>query len=240
MITAGLMYILTAEEVTYTLASKLTGETISSLTDGAERELRYDSTKGPQSYDFIEDICLLLHKAGIPVASTTEYNEDVVKAVMEYQRTVMKNPYPSGTLNDSTLGSLLMYADKRIEDDIVSEGGESYDEGDIDPGDSSINPHYSSYFKPSNEKTFRKSRGDIKIVFGDNTLTKSVHDVFIRSQSVEVDTSGNPIYEVYEFIARDVTESDEPKDTDKYIPGVSDVTTPSDVLYDFSDYVKED
>ena len=38
----------------------------------------------------------------------------------------------------------------------------------------------------------------------------------MRSVSTEFDTSGNPIAEVYEFIAQDLTESDEPNDAGKY------------------------
>ena len=38
----------------------------------------------------------------------------------------------------------------------------------------------------------------------------------MRSVTIEVDTSGNPISEIYEFIARDVIESDELYDSIKY------------------------
>ena len=39
----------------------------------------------------------------------------------------------------------------------------------------------------------------------------------MRSVSVEVDTSGNPISEVYEFIAQDIIETDEFRDRNKYL-----------------------
>ena len=38
----------------------------------------------------------------------------------------------------------------------------------------------------------------------------------MRGVSTEYDTSGNPISETYEFIAQDLTESDEFRDKEKY------------------------
>ena len=54
----------------------------------------------------------------------------------------------------------------------------------------------------------------------------------MRSVSVEVDTSGNPISEVYEFIARDIKESDEINDVTRY-NGNEDGSS-SDIKYNFS------
>ena len=54
----------------------------------------------------------------------------------------------------------------------------------------------------------------------------------MRSVSVEVDTSGNPISETYEFIARDIKESDEISDVNKY--NGNDSHTSSDVNYIFN------
>lgn len=215
----------------------LKNKTIRDLTDGETLEIKYNAVVGIPKYSFIYDVCVLLNQAGFPVTPTDEYNQFVAQAVSDFQKNAMGTP-PTGTLNDVTLGSLIIYANARVENNIVSEGGDEYGEADSNPNDSGGNPHYSSYFGEDNAKIFRKNRQDIKIVFGNKSITKTIHDAFIRSQSVEVDTSGNPIYEVYEFIARDVTESDEPNDTDKYIPGVSNITAPSDIQYDFSDYKK--
>ncbi len=54
----------------------------------------------------------------------------------------------------------------------------------------------------------------------------------MRGVGVEVDTSGNPISETYEFIARDITETDEANDADNYIN--NNGTSPSDVKYRFN------
>ena len=53
----------------------------------------------------------------------------------------------------------------------------------------------------------------------------------MRSVSVEVDTSGNPISEVYEFIARDIKESDEISDINKYTGTSKIADNPSQVAF---------
>jgi hypothetical protein len=52
------------------------------------------------------------------------------------------------------------------------------------------------------------------------------------SVSVEVDTSGNPSFEVYEFVARDIIESDEISDINKY--ATSEPATAKTQKYNFS------
>ena len=74
----------------------------------------------------------------------------------------------------------------------------------------------------------------IKIVFGNKSITKTIKDVFMRSVSVEVDTSGNPVSEVYEFIARDVKESDEINDITKYNGDEDGSSSDIKYQYDFS------
>ena len=77
-------------------------------------------------------------------------------------------------------------------------------------------PHYDSFFSRKYSKKTRKNNQDIIITLGNNTIHRVLHNVYMRSVSVEFDTSGNPISEVFSFIAQDLTESDEPYDADKY------------------------
>lgn len=60
-----------------------------------------------------------------------------------------------------------------------------------------------SYFK--NINTLRKSKFDIEIIYGaKGSKSRKIIDVIPVSLSQEVDASGEPIYDVYEFIAKDV------------------------------------
>ena len=122
---------------------------------------------------------------------------------------------------------MILYSSKLS--DIIEGNGTEEDNEETIENDS---PHYNSFFKEDNLKLHRQNRKDIKIVFGSNSITKTIKDVFMRSVSVEVDTSGNPISEIYEFIARDVQESDEITDINKYRD--DEPATSADVPYDFS------
>jgi hypothetical protein len=86
-------------------------------------------------------------------------------------------------------------------------------------------------------KTHRRNYKDIKIVFGNNTVVKTIKNVFMRSVSVEVDTSGNPISETYEFIAQDIVESDEIMDSSKYLTKEDETST--DITYQFPYFKKK-
>lgn len=68
---------------------------------------------------------------------------------------------------------------------------------------------HTPYFNQFNSKQLRKTNLEMKINFGaNNALSKTIKHIYLRSSSVEVDASGNPIYESYEFIAQDVIEAE--------------------------------
>lgn len=200
------------------------------LTSNYYSELRYDSASEMITGPFVEQIITLIEQCGVQFDSsnhdTGNYDEAVANAVKGFQ---VKVGLPeTGILTDSVYQSMLYY-EKRLSDIVYDESGEAVDKDT----ELSTSPHYTSFFRTDNFKQFRKNHQDIKIVFGDRSITKTIKDVHIRSVTVEVDTSGNPISEVYEFIARDVVESDEIADANKYI-GVESMT-PSDIkyVYDF-------
>lgn len=67
---------------------------------------------------------------------------------------------------------------------------------------------HTPYFNQFNTKQLRKTDLEMKIDFGANSpLSKIIKHMYLRSTGIEVDASGNPIYEVYEFIAQDVIET---------------------------------
>lgn len=91
----------------------------------------------------------------------------------------------------------------------VTEGALNAATSDIESEASS----YLSFFNTTNEKDTRINGKDIIIQIG--SVKKVIKDVYYRSVGVQVDASGNPISENYEFIAKDVIESDEPTDANK-------------------------
>jgi hypothetical protein len=200
-------------------------QTVAELTNNAYKELCYNSAGKMIKGEYVSYICLLLNKCGIDVLITDEYNNDVSNAVREFQKTFNLNQ--TGNLNDATLKGLITQAERMS--DYVDDDNYGSNEDDEEHSNS---PHYDSFFDDNKHKIHRRNHKDIKIVFGNNSISKTIKDVIMMSVSVEVDTSGNPISEVYEFIARDVVETDEFTDIDNYFN--SDNSTSSNTAYNFS------
>ena len=200
-------------------------QSISELTKYEYNELSYNSANNLIVGDFVSQVCQLLDKCGISIDYTTAYDNVVADAVSQFQQNVGMTP--TGILTTGTWQSMIIYADKM--NDIVEDDSANDDNYNDDLSES---PHYNSFFDDENYKMHRRNHKDIRIVFGNNSITKIIKDVFMRSVSVEVDTSGNPISEVYEFIARDIVESDEISDIEKYTDEESFAS--SDIKYNFN------
>ena len=184
--------------------------TVKDYTDDVS-EVKYGDT-GP----YISSIKELLEKTGIPdivknIGNSVKdtFDEITEECIMAFQKSVGLEE--TGILDDATLNALLGTGNS---DTLYSE--ESEEEIISDVTEESDNPHFDSFFSNNNTKNTRKNNQDIVITLGDNTITKTIHNVYMRSINVEYDTSGNPISETYEFIAQDLTESDETKDENKY------------------------
>jgi peptidoglycan hydrolase-like protein with peptidoglycan-binding domain len=158
----------------------------------------------------------LLDKAGIDMTkynyggNDNYYDTGIEEAVSNFQKESM-GIEPTGEVNDATLAALITTANN-IDDIIYYDAVESIENNTSNEG----SPHYDSFFTQGNLKTARRNNIDIKIILGDNSVVKTIHNVYMRSVSTEFDTSGNPISEIYEFIAQDLTESDEQNDANKY------------------------
>lgn len=203
----------------------MAAQTIPELTNYEYNELAYNSASPMIKGSFVLEVCSLLERCGFNIKSTDEYNNEVAGVVGQFQQ--ITGMSVTGILTTSTYQAMILYADKNmsneINDDSTGVSSDNLDE--------SNSPHYESFFAQDRYKMFRRNRKDIKIIFGSGSITKTIKDVFMRSVSVEVDTSGNPISEMYEFIARDVKESDEISDAAKYTGVNEDITTSSDVPY---------
>lgn len=206
--------------------------TLTDLTNNQIKEFTYSASKPELKHGCLYNISVMLNKAGINTPITDVYTEEFSEAVKKFQKeqTGLK---PTGTLDNSTYAWLVTRSNQKAPDTIqAAEEGGSYDVSD-NSGNNDINPHYSSYFDEENTKTFRQNRKNIKIVLGSGTITKTIIGVFLRSQTIEFDTSGNPISEIYEFVARDIKESDESADGTKYTAAEPN-TAPSDIQYNFN------
>lgn len=215
------------------MKNKLSKYTISELTNYQYKELVYDSASSTQlQFDFISEVCRLLSLA-IPsesgdtefISERTVFDEELSQKLRVFQD--ITKITVNGILNDTTLQALIMYVENNFNDEIVDDSEEDTKDESLE--DTTTNsPHYSSFFGDNKYKLYRRNRKDIEIVLGRGSVKKTIVDVFMRSVSVEIDTSGNPISEVYEFIARDIKESDEVSDYDKYD---GSPTSPSDIQY---------
>lgn len=69
------------------------------------------------------------------------------------------------------------------------------------------NSDYQPSFNPNNINTLRKNNFSISLIYGDKKEKyRKIIGVSPVSVSQEIDTTGNPIYDIYEFIAKDVIE----------------------------------
>ena len=200
-------------------------QTIPELTNYEYNELSYNSASPMIKGSFVLEVCSLLGRCGFNVKNINEYNEEIAEFVGQFQQ--ISGMAVTGILTTATYQAMILYAEKNMNNEISDDSSGTTSEN----LDESNSPHYESFFAQDRYKMFRRNHKDIKIIFGKGSITKTIKDVFMRSVSVEVDTSGNPISETYEFIARDVKESDEISDAMKYTGANEDITTSSDIQY---------
>lgn len=203
----------------------MAAQTIPELTNYQYNELSYNSASPIIKGNFVLEVCSLLGRCGFDIKSTDEYDDTVASVVGQFQH--LTGMAVTGILTTATYQAMILYAEKNMNNEITDDSTETTS-NNLDESDS---PHYESFFAQDRYKMFRRNHKDIKIIFGNGSITKTIKDVFMRSVSVEVDTSGNPISEMYEFIARDVKESDEISDAMKYTGANEDITTSSDIQY---------
>ena len=200
-------------------------QTIQELTGNKYSELSYKQSSVAVKGNFISEVKRMLNKCDINIKTSGKvFDLELEQAIQKFQSTMGMTP--TGILDNKTWQTMILYSNK-YSDAVVDDDLEEA----IASGEVSDSPHFNSFFGTSNMKTHRRNHKDIKIVLGNNTVIKTIKDVFMRSVSVEVDTSGNPVSETYEFIARDIVESDEIMDSNKYL--TDDDKAPSDIKYTY-------
>lgn len=206
---------------------------IKDLTNGQYSSLSYNAAGHNYSGPAAKEIADLIIKTGINASRPITYvGADFKDLVIRYQRA--NNIKETGVVDDALLHNIYMRATlypNSIESD------NEYD--NIFPDREIYDAHYDPFFLNNSSKIYRKNHKDIIIEFGDGTNKKIIKDVFMRSVSVQVDTSGNPISEVYNFIARDIKESDALEDENKYIGEESNLSSSSDIKYSYETLFKD-
>ena len=216
---------------------------ISDITDGKFSTLKYDAAGENYSGPLVKEVVNMCDKLGIDVTNTKINNVGATfkNIIMRYQE---KYKFPvNGIVDDDLLHDMYnrVYGDGNNE--IKSNDGygssntidDEYDEESYDL----LNAHYDPFFLNTSGKVYRKNHKDIIISLGNDANVKIIKDVFMRSVSVQVDTSGNPISEVYNFIARDIKESDAPEDVGKYIGDSELISASSDIKYSYESLFKD-
>lgn len=215
------------------------GSSIRDLTHGQFSSLGYDSTGNNYSGPLVQEVVNLIDRAGGDVTNT------MVSAVGSTFRNIILNyqkkfglPH-TGVLDDNLLHDIYKRANSGASNEINgSSNGSDDDDNDFASSDV-YDAHYDPFFLNNSSKVYRKNHKDIIISFGDGANTKTIKDVFMRSVSVQVDTSGNPISETYNFIARDIKESDASEDYNKYVGEESELSSSSDIKYSYDTLFKD-
>lgn len=182
--------------------------TISDFTKNLKNEVKY-----MDSGTYVKEIRDYLNTLGFDTYKNNSnpnlYDATVENAVKEFQKKYNLNI--TGIIDSTTLNKLINQSNT-VSGTIHSTTSNNVFVDTMETDD----PHYDSFFSRKYSKKVRKNNQNIIITLGDNTIHRVLHNVYMRSVSVEFDTSGNPISEVFSFIAQDLTESDEPYDANKY------------------------
>lgn len=215
--------------------------TIYSMTNGEYHSLRYDAAGDNYSGPLVQQIIQHISKAGVDVTNTRVDTVGTVfrDIVLAYQE---KFDLPrTGIVDDELLRDIYKRSNQTASSEITDDDYEYDTENAINelPESDVYDAHYDPFFLNNSSKVYRKNHKDIVISLGNGANTKVIKDVFMRSVSVQVDTSGNPISETYNFIARDIKESDASEDNLKYIGEEKNLTASSDIKYSYDTLFKD-
>ena len=214
--------------------------TIRDLTDGQYSSLRYNSFGNNYAGPLVQEVIDLIDRAGGDVTNTRVSTVGSVfrDIILNYQKKYGLKE--TGILDDDLLHEIYKRATENANNEVSDDSSNTDNESDNNFADADVyDAHYDPFFLNNSSKVFRKNHKDIIISLGDGANTKTIKDVFMRSVSVQVDTSGNPISETYNFIARDIKESDADEDDSKYIGEESELSSSSDIKYSYDTLFKD-
>ena len=229
------------------MSNKIINEnsSIKDLTNGQYSSLSYDSTGNNYSGPLVQEVINLMARAGVtvpgPMAVLGGVGSLFKNMILNYQKKYGLKQ--TGILDDELLRDIYKRANDNANNEITDEEENSTSSNDsnynYNTSTDAYDAHYDPFFLNNSDKIYRKNHKDIVISLGDGANTKLIKDVFMRSVSVQVDTSGNPISETYNFIARDIKESDASEDNNKYIGEEKQLSTSSDIKYSYNTLFKD-
>lgn len=211
---------------------------IRDLTHGQFSSLGYNSTGNNYSGPLVQEVVNLIDRAGGDITNTkvSAVGSAFRNIILNYQKKFKL--LKTGVLDDNLLHDIYKRANSGANNEINDSSNDNSDNNNSASSDL-YDAHYDPFFLNNSSKVYRKNHKDIVISFGDGANTKTIKDVFMRSVSVQVDTSGNPISETYNFIARDIKESDASEDYNKYVGEESELSTSSDIKYSYDTLFKD-
>jgi hypothetical protein len=211
---------------------------IRDLTHGQFSSLGYNSTGNNYSGPLVQEIVNLIDRAGGDVTNTkvSAVGSAFRNIILNYQKKFKL--LKTGILDDNLLHDIYKRANSGANNEI-NDSSNNNDDNNNSASSDLYDAHYDPFFLNNSSKVYRKNHKDIVISFGDGANTKTIKDVFMRSVSVQVDTSGNPISETYNFIARDIKESDASEDYNKYVGEESELSASSDIKYSYDTLFKD-
>jgi hypothetical protein len=211
---------------------------IRGLTHGQFSSLGYNSTGNNYSGPLVQEIVNLIDRAGGDVTNTkvSAVGSAFRNIILNYQKKFKL--LKTGVLDDNLLHDIYKRANSGANNEI-NDSSNNNDDNNNSASSDLYDAHYDPFFLNNSSKVYRKNHKDIVISFGDGANTKTIKDVFMRSVSVQVDTSGNPISETYNFIARDIKESDASEDYNKYVGEESELSASSDIKYSYDTLFKD-
>ena len=211
---------------------------IRDLTHGQFSSLGYNSTGNNYSGPLVQEVVNLIDRAGGDITNTkvSVVGSAFRNTILNYQKKFKL--LITGVLDDNLLHDIYKRANSGANNEI-NDSSNNNDDNNNSASSDLYDAHYDPFFLNNSSKVYRKNHKDIVISFGDGANTKTIKDVFMRSVSVQVDTSGNPISETYNFIARDIKESDASEDYNKYVGEESELSTSSDIKYSYDTLFKD-
>lgn len=131
---------------------------------------------------------------------TSKYDLKTSNAVKELQR---KHGLEVNGIVDEKVWDKLFNSEQSIyEEKLFSSSRKLTRDVEYDDSLGNVN----TFFTPENKDIFRRNNNDIIITYGPDHKQRILKNVIFNSKSQVISPSGEAIYDVYEFIARDIEE----------------------------------
>lgn len=169
--------------------------------------LYYNNSSNPYKGENVKLIQMQLCARGFLTNSDVDgwFGIKTENAVKEFQS--KNNLTVSGIINEATWNALFNGSGSEPTDNTTNNNSSNSERTNNKIIYGSNNSQ--SFFNENNTELFRTNNNDITITYGNAYKYKVLKNVIFRSKTQQVNANGEPIADVYEFIARDLIESEE-------------------------------